>query len=90
MQGSARKIGTKLTQPKSEWTHTGIPTDRQVKRNGKAVARIYQYDSGPQKGRWGWFGQWTGENNTGICDSMQEALEAVRAAYPNQSQPSTA
>jgi len=49
-----------------------------VSHDGKRIARIYQYSSGPEDGLWGWFGRWSGPGHSGRADSLEEALEAVK------------
>lgn len=43
-----------------------------VHYDGVNIARIYQFDSGPQSGQRGWFGKWSGPGNSGRADSLEE------------------
>jgi len=68
------------------WTHRRTwkdhrATDRVVCLDGKVIARVYDYEHGPQAGAWGWFGQWTGPVNRRVAPSLGDALEAVRTVY---------
>ncbi len=54
-------------------------TDRTVFRDGSQVARVYQYEQGGHQGDWGWFGQWIGPGNSGIEETLDAALQAVKA-----------
>ena len=52
--------------------------DTEVSHDGIKIARIYQFDSGPQQDLWGWFGRWSGPGNSGRAESLEEALAAVK------------
>ena len=52
--------------------------DRVVLRDGEIVARVYQHEHGPQAGEWSWFGHWTGYDNTGSAETLDEALNTVQ------------
>ena len=56
-------------------------TDRSIFADGDYIARVYQYQHGPQQGLWGWFGQWPAENNVGMEATLQHALKAVKQRY---------
>ena len=67
-----------------KWTHRptglGIEADRQVLVDGEPAGRTYRLATGPQANRWQWFGHWDGQN-TGIADSLEAALAAIRAGW---------
>lgn len=73
----------------ARWTHRQAgfsedPNDRQVLADGKPAGRIYRRDHGPQAGRWQWFGGWSGPGNSGLADSLDEALAALRVAWQSR------
>ena len=61
--------------------HT-IIEDRSVYRDGVRVGRVYVERYGPLVGVYQWFGQWAGTNNSGRCETLREALEAIRERAP--------
>ena len=48
------------------------------------IGRVTRAEHGPREGKWKWSGRWGGlvnggaVENKGECDSMEEALEALR------------
>lgn len=77
-----------MTPPK--WTHKNtwkdpghtIVEDRSVYRDGVRVGRIYKERYGPLKDVYQWFGSWVGHNNSGRCDTLDEALSEIRKRAP--------
>jgi hypothetical protein len=57
--------------------------DRSICFNGNIIARTYQNDYGQMKGTWAWFGQWAATGVSGVDDTLEEALGAVKARYSN-------
>lgn len=73
------------------WTHENtwpdgnghtVTDDFTVYRDGLRVGRIYKERYGPLKDQWQWFGRWVGNNNSGKCETLDEALKAVRSRAP--------
>ncbi len=60
---------------------TNPETDRSVYCDGECIARIYQFRHGPMEGQWGWFGLWGSNDNTGIVDTLEAALQAVKRQH---------
>ncbi len=58
--------------------------DRCIYADGERIARVYEFEAGPQQGQWGWFGQWDSGGNVGTVDTLEEALYTVKTAYKNQ------
>ena len=55
--------------------------DRVVLKDGQTIARVYEYEHGPQTGEWAWFGQWGGYDNSGVTATLDETLEVVRDGF---------
>ncbi|WP_162889204.1 hypothetical protein [Maritalea myrionectae] len=57
---------------------------RNVYFGDAAMGRVSRYEHGPKEGLWKWNGRWGGlidgqpVTNSGICDTMDEALECLR------------
>ena len=57
--------------------------ERTVYCDGKPVGRIHQFTYGPAKGQYWWTLEWMVSNNSGVANSMSEALGVIKARHQN-------
>lgn len=57
--------------------------ERTVYCDGIVVGRIHQITYGPPKGKWWWALEWMTDKNSGVVDSMSQALGVIKARHRN-------
>ena len=57
--------------------------ERTVYCNGKNIGKIHQINFGPPKGKWWWALEWMTDKNSGLADTMEDALGIVKARHQN-------
>jgi len=64
---------------------TENPNDYAVVLDGPVVGRIYLYEHGPSKGKWGWFLQ-SPTGASGYGESLEDAKEQLRQRWFTETQ----
>jgi hypothetical protein len=58
-------------------------SERSVNCDGVCIGRIHRFNYGPTKGKWWWTLEWMVSNNSGVCDTMEEALKVIKFRHQN-------
>jgi len=68
------------------WTHRqkwagGDPDQRTVLKGNLVAGYIARLSFGPNRGQWQWYGAWAAQGNSGIVESQDQALTAIRTRF---------